>query len=519
MKPYHQKYVAWMQHQFERHDRGELVHAKSDWNKLAEDDNFVAELEHRLETASAEATLSVAVGKILPHTLPGEIDPLQILFNDQLAEKVYRHGTGAETSYAKLAGFLDALAHRNPDMKILEVGAGTSGGTGPILDTLNRHGEEEACAARFNTYGFTDISPSFFEQAKETFHASADRMNFRALNMETDPAHQGFDLEQYDLVIGANVLHATKNIDVTLQHCRKLLKPGAKLMLYELTGTAKIRTGFGFGLLPGWWLSNELHRQWGPLMDVPTWSSYLQRTGFTGVDISFDDYPDSDANQLNSVIISTANFDTPKARRLSNVIIVMDEKFTTQRDLAEQLQGKIEHTKLCDCEVMPVHEIQDTSFEQTTCIFLPELETSFLDQISENDYKGLQKMTVQASNILWLTQGGGPSSRNPRAELVTGFARIIRAENPILKFITLSFESVRNVATTCATKLQLFNAIFAKDDKRMRYYLSRRTRTPPCLPRPQSYSSRSRHDPLRRLHRQKSRRHEPSPGRRFRRHA
>ena len=376
-------------------------------------------------------------------------------------------GPGLKSAMQSWLAFLDALAHRNSDMKILEVGAGTGGATSPILDTLIRHGEEESGAARFNTYDFTDISPSFFEKAKETFHASADLMNFRTLDIETDPARQGFDLEQYDLVIGANVLHATKNIDVTLQNCRKLLKPGSKLMLYELTGTAKIRTGFGFGLLPGWWLSNEPHRQWGPLMDVPTWSSHLQRTGFTGVDISFDDYLGSDANQLNSVIISTANFDTPKARRLSNAIIVMDAKFTTQRDLAEQLRGIIEHTKLCDCEVVPLHQIQDTSFEQATCIFLPELETSSLDQISENGYKGLQKMAVQASKILWLTQGGGPSSRNPRAELVTGFARTIRAENPTLKFITLSFESVRNIATTCATTMQLFNAIFAKDDKRM----------------------------------------------------
>ena len=237
MKPHHQKYVAWMHHQFERHDRGELLHAKSDWNELAEDDRFVAQLERRLESASAEATLSVAVGKVLPQVLSGEIDPLQILFHDQLAENVYRHGTGAEISYAKLAGYLDALAHKSPDMKILEVGAGTGGATSPILDTLMRHGEGEAGAARFNSYDFTDISPSFFEKAKETFHASVGRMNFRTLNIENDPAHQGFDLEQYDLVIGANVLHATKSIDVTLQNCRKLLKPGGKLMLYELTGT------------------------------------------------------------------------------------------------------------------------------------------------------------------------------------------------------------------------------------------------------------------------------------------
>lgn len=275
MKSHHKKYVAWMHHQFERYDRGELLHAKTDWNKAAEDDEFVAVLENRMKNASPEATISVAVGRALPQILSGEIDPLQILFSDQLAENVYRRSTGAEINYAKLAGYLDILAHKNPDVKILEVGAGTGGATRPILDTLMHHGENEPGAPRFHSYEFTDISPSFFEKARETFQFCVDHMKFRTLNIENDPTHQGFDLEQYDLVIGANVLHATKSIDVTLQNCRKLLKPGGKLMLYELTGTTKIRTGFGFGLLPGWRLSTEPHRQWGPLMTVSTWSTHL----------------------------------------------------------------------------------------------------------------------------------------------------------------------------------------------------------------------------------------------------
>ena len=467
MKPHHQKYIAWMRHQFERHDRGELLHAKSDWNVLAEDAHFVEELERRLETASAEATLSVAIGKVLPQILSGEIDPLQILFNDQLAENVYRHGTGAEISYAKLAGYLDALAHKSPDMKILEVGAGTGGATSPIFHTLTHHGEGEAGAPRFSTYDFTDISPSFFEKAKETFHAAADRMDFRTLNIENDPAHQGFGFEQYDLIIGANVLHATKSIDVTLKNCRKLLKPGGKLMLHELTGTTKIRTGFGFGLLPGWWLSNEPHRQWGPLMNVSTWSTQLQRAGFSGVDVSFDDYPDSDTNQLYSVIISTASFEPPKARHLLATIIVIDEKSVLQRDVAERLQNIVNDKKVCRCEIVPLHQLHTTSFDQTSCIFLPELEISFLDHIHDDDYKNLQNMTGKASNILWLTQGGGPSSKNPRAELVTGFARTIRAENPTLKFFTLSLETVRSASAACTTTMKIFDKVLATDDKRI----------------------------------------------------
>ena len=467
MKPHHKKYVAWMHHQFERHERGELLHAKTDWNKAAEDDQFVAELEHRMKTASPESTLSVAVGSVLPQILSGEIDPLQILFNDQLAENVYRYGAGAVINYVKMTGYLDILAHKNPDMKILEVGAGTGGATRPVLDTLMRHGENEYGAPRFHSYEFTDISPSFFEKAKETFQSCVDHMKFRTLNIETDPAHQGFDLEEYDVVIGANVLHATKSIDVTLQNCRKLLKPGGKLILYELTGTTKIRTGFGFGLLPGWWLSDEPHRQWGPLMSVSTWSMHLQRNGFTGVDITFDDYPGSEANQLSSVIVSTAIADAPKPRQVPATVIMIDETSSLQIELARQLQQTLQDRKLCAAEIVSLQQFLITQFDQKLCIFLPELDTSFLDLIHRENFTGLQKLVTTAGSVLWLTQGGGASSSNPHAELVTGFARTMRAENPALKFITLAFEAAESVALACSTTIKLFEAIFAQDDKRI----------------------------------------------------
>ena len=407
------------------------------------------------------------MGRVLPQILSGEVDPLQILFSDQLAENVYRHGTGAEINYAKLAGYLDILAHKNPDMKILEVGAGTGGATRPILDTLMHHGENESGAPRFHSYECTDISPSFFEKAKEIFHSCVDHLKFRTLNIENDPTHQGFDLEQYDLVIGANVLHATKSIDVTLQNCRKLLKPGGKLMLYELTGTTKIRTGFGFGLLPGWWLSTEPHRQWGPLMTVSTWSTHLQRTGFTGVDISFDDYPDSEANQLSSVIISTASHHAPEPRQVPATVIVIEETSSLQRELAEKLQHTLRDKELCAIEIVPLDHFLTTQFDQKLCVFLPELDTSFLNLIQGDNYTGLQKLVTTASSILWLTQGGGASSRNPHAELVTGFARTIRAENPALKFVTLAFEAAESVASACDTTMKVFEAIFAQDDKQI----------------------------------------------------
>lgn len=84
---------------------------------------------------------------------------------------------------------------------------------------------------------------------------------------------------------------ATASIDRTLKNVRKLLKTGGKLVLFEATNPNTL-SGFTFGLLKGWWLSEEAHRQYGPLMTVPTWSEHLERSGFSGVDLCLDQSPD-----------------------------------------------------------------------------------------------------------------------------------------------------------------------------------------------------------------------------------
>ena len=68
-------------------------------------------------------------------------------------------------------------------------------------------------------------------------------MEFGTLNIEKDPKDQGFESESFDLIVCANVLHATKSIQETLTHCYAVLKPGGKLVLSEVT-IKRIFSGF-----------------------------------------------------------------------------------------------------------------------------------------------------------------------------------------------------------------------------------------------------------------------------------
>ncbi|KAJ5273329.1 reducing type I polyketide synthase [Penicillium angulare] len=187
------------------------------------------------------------------------------------------------------------MAHKNSSLKILEIGAGTGGTTThvmrPLLSSSDTNETQSMVSTRCSRYDFTDISPSFFKKAREDFQSYSSRMQYLVLDVEQNPTEQGFELGSYDIVLAANVFHATKNLDVALKDVHTLLKPGGKLIMLEQTGDF-VRGGFAFGLLPGWWLSEDNYRSWGPTMTPEKWVNVLKGNGFSGTDFILNDYDD-----------------------------------------------------------------------------------------------------------------------------------------------------------------------------------------------------------------------------------
>jgi ubiquinone/menaquinone biosynthesis C-methylase UbiE len=110
-------------------------------------------------------------------------------------------------------------------------------------------------SVRFEAYDYTDISTGFFEAARAKFHSASDHLNFRKLDICADVEHQGFELASYDLVIAADVIHATPDMLTSLTQIRRLLKPTGALALVELSGVTP--SMFPFATLPGWWYRDD----------------------------------------------------------------------------------------------------------------------------------------------------------------------------------------------------------------------------------------------------------------------
>jgi acyl transferase domain-containing protein/SAM-dependent methyltransferase/acyl carrier protein len=222
-----------------------------------------------------EFGLLMRCGQALPEILRGAGDPLELLFpaeSDISATMLYRNSVSLRF-YNELAANLvrrsaTELAER--PLRILEVGAGTGATTASVLEQLSHEDID---------YTVSDISPALINQAAALLQGNKS-VRYAALDIESDPAMQGFAAHTFDVVVCANVLHATKDLSRTVSEVRKLLKKDGLLLLLEATAP-RAWVDLTFGLTEGWWrfADTDLRPSY-PLLSVQRWVDLLRKSGF-----------------------------------------------------------------------------------------------------------------------------------------------------------------------------------------------------------------------------------------------
>ncbi|MCJ1395075.1 hypothetical protein MMC18_007956 [Xylographa bjoerkii] len=436
--PHLHRYFSWMQIQLEAYKAGTLQESQPEWKHYLQDPAHVKTLSQSIARHSKQGELYVNIGQNLIKILSGTVDPLQLLFGSGLAKDFYEDLNESSQCFNQFGLYLDALAHKNPGMKFLEVGAGTGATTKIIHNILVSHGDHEPGAPRYSRYDFTDLSVSFFENAQETF-GGYDRMKFAALDIEKDPFGQGFDNESYDIIIAANVLHATRDLTSTLRNIRKLLKSDGKLVLVEVVRPDLLRAGFAFGLLPGWWLSTEDYRSSGPCITEKQWHDVLLKTGFSGVDIEFRDF-ESDLCHGFSIMASTATFVSPSPTTLPGTVLVTNAEPGIEAGLAFQLKIQLETLGSPECRLLSLEEAASlTNIPELAFVLLEEVGYLGLNIIKSHDFRNLKTLLLSSKAVLWVTLSG-ESPMSATYGMVQGLSRVLRTENLNLNLVTLALE-------------------------------------------------------------------------------
>ena len=458
-EPHFVRYLEWVNYQ--------LDHSK--FTELRDDRKSTREAVYaRVKDQGAVGKLFVEVGDKLLRVLTGDVDVIQLLFESDLVENYYKEFFGPSNCVPKLEKYLAALGQKHPRMKILEVGAGTGAATAQVVNALSRQGEGESDvrALRCERYDFTDISPSFFEKARATFSHCRPKINFRVFNIETDPDEQGYQVDNYDLVIAAGVLHATKSLATTIQNMRKVLKPGGKLLIHEPTMPTDIKTGFVFGLLPGWWLGSEANRHLSPALTIEAWNDLLQKNGFTGTDLVLKDFEDESCHQI-SIIVSTAKELSQDAPIMPGTLIVVDENSALQSKLAERLKARIERDDQPMAQLVSLQKaVSLANLGTYLCVVLLELERPFLSSLQKATYLALRSLLTTTNRVLWINGGGGVSVNDPGFGMIDGFARTLRTEIGRLRMVTLALEEIKEVEDRAIEiVVQVMNRSFTKSSK------------------------------------------------------
>tara|TARA_R110002020_G_scaffold316899_2_gene532290 strand:- start:62062 stop:68664 length:6603 start_codon:yes stop_codon:yes gene_type:complete len=235
--------------------------------------------KQRFKSEPPELFILARCGVALADVLTGKQNPLDLLFPEgSLAEAgdLYVNAPSARTYNGALKALLEQLtAHVPTDahLRIIEIGGGTGGTTCAVLAAL---------AERPLDYMFTDVTHHFLTAAIDRF-GHHHGFSTGVLNIENDPGSQGYEAGTFDIVVAANVLHATQNLSATVSHAKSLLAPGGLLVLLE--GVAPERwVDLTFGMTSGWWrFTDKVLRPDYPLVSVDAWRVLLEQSGLVNL--------------------------------------------------------------------------------------------------------------------------------------------------------------------------------------------------------------------------------------------
>jgi 3-oxoacyl-(acyl-carrier-protein) synthase/SAM-dependent methyltransferase len=248
----------------------------------------------------------------LKDLLTGRMSPLEVLFPGgslEMAEGIYERSASARYLNSMVAAAVRSAVedHRGSEpFRLVEAGAGTGGTTSRLAEFFPSDGE----------YWFTDLSDVFLGRARRRYEKNP-AFRFTKYNLEQPPPPE-LPVGATDVVLAANVVHATRDVGATIRGLRSLLKPGGLLILLEST---LHHSGFDLTIafVEGWSSFDDKYRVSHPLLSADRWVELLGECGF----VEADRFPKSGAAADNigqhvvlgrNSLVASANVVTSTAR-------------------------------------------------------------------------------------------------------------------------------------------------------------------------------------------------------------
>ncbi|KAE8422418.1 putative polyketide synthase [Aspergillus pseudocaelatus] len=377
-------------------------------------------LMKELSTAEADHIIVTCMEVIYDNCLEimaNRISALDLLIENNRLSRIYQF----DQRNSDWSIFITFLSHSNPRLRILEIGAGTGGATTEALRLLCISG-----VPMYSKYTFTDISPGFMTAAQDKFRENAN-MEYRILDISSDPLKQGFMAQSFDLIIASNALHTTPILKQTLKNVKSLLAPHGWLLLHELDPVT-LPIDYIMGTLPSWWVGEDDGRIHTPYISPERWDKELQSAGFTGTKAirhDIDPY---------HICVDLITRPVPFTTATQPIILVTDG--------SPDLWASMVYSALANQNfTVEWGSLEEAPSGHACVVFLLDQQDPFLMKLSEKRYHALQKylMDIDQSKLLWVTKTTQFDCEDPGFGLILGFARTLRKEM-MLDFHTLEID-------------------------------------------------------------------------------
>ncbi|NOU16651.1 MAG: SDR family NAD(P)-dependent oxidoreductase [Bacteroidales bacterium] len=278
---------------------------------------------------SSQITLLEACLKALPDILNGKRPATEVMFPNSsmhLVEGIYKGNALADFSNERLGDVFSTIlrqqlkSNKEKKIRVLEIGAGTGGTTVKLLPRLQEFGDAIV------EYCYTDLSKAFLMHAEQNFQPQYQNLRTAIFDVSKPLLPQSISAGNYDLVIAANVLHATPYLRDTLRNAKALLKNHGVLLINEIS-TWSLFTHLTFGLLEGWWLYKDivLRMPGSPALTPENWQRILAEEGFTSIF-----FPAQEAHSFGHQVIAASSNGFVRQMFNKQVKAAVKEKISTQ---------------------------------------------------------------------------------------------------------------------------------------------------------------------------------------------
>lgn len=424
LKNFHQ----WLKDMISGYASGAVTcHGVPDANDLATMDvekrnEMIEGLYEKLQGSpvDAPATAIHRISSYCGSIFSGNTSELELL----LADGVLQHVYDCLLEDTDTSEFISLVSHKKPNLRVLEIGAGTGGATNTVLQALKSARGEKM----YSSYVFTDISAGFFADAKERFKEYSG-LEFAVLDISNDPLEQGFEAGSFDLIVAWNVLHATPSLHQSLKNVKKLLHPQGRLLLQEVDPKTKW-INHAFGVISGWWAGVDDGRPSQPYVDLDRWEEELSKAGFGEVSAMHDGYI------CNNMVCQPR---PPPPARSKRVTLLHHSKQQTKGIMtALRSAGYQVDSYILEDERAQLPQGQDV-------ISALDASSPFLASLDEGRLLHFQRFVKAAEKaacgIFWITGLCQVDCQTPEFAPILGLARVLRTELG-LDFAILELENL-----------------------------------------------------------------------------